>query len=1382
MTLIDDDNLPLPMYQSVQPEANVEYSISERFRALWNDADPIGQLAISDMAQRAIERPAPIQDFNPFDGTHELREGYYENYIDAQNPYDIDFINRKIDRELANKEVAATAPLWQNLAVGVVDPLNALPFNVFRKAGIAAKSIGRTAGEVAVTGAGIAGTREAFLQATQETRTAEESAINIVASGLIAGALGGAGATIQGRAEFDMPRLQRETADYIRVTEGGSISAAKLDDAEIANIELNVRERLTKQGLVGEELERAVIADVAEERLALEGLADAFGLEKRLSFQDPVMRMLASPVRQVRETVSRLAEITSYQKKNIEGFRSNIPVENIVKKWDANVAQFSKRLNDLFLESKGIKPSTFNLIKTFAKEKIVSNLPEGSLTKEQFNIEVAKAARRNDKHENPFVAKAASELRKTVIEPLAKEAQRVGLLPEDLDVKTAESYLMRRYNHNEIVRNPQEFDSRSKQWLIEKRDAAIARVQEKEILLDKLKNMTKEDKLNLRRTESATKKLIPLAQKKVLLVEQEMNILQKQVQHYESMLKNINDRIEKFKSDELDANEKQYWKTLLNDLRRGKSKEKVVQGGETKTLLEFIASKGGIEDRGGDLKAMGADKWHTQKPFRSKLISDSQYKGQNNFLPVDTSFSTSNTADDITLAAWEAGYFQGFSERPEINDLFSAIDNELRGEPVYSMYRDVNLEVQQYNEYLSYLSDFLPKNARDMSIEDLKDFMAKMSADAEGIEPPKYIRSTPATRARYKELQYNQKRIIDRLEKANNAYNRNTAKYMKAASELIEKREIKGVKIEEINLMRTQLKELTKDVEKLANDLADDRYRASFLDEDFDQVAQELRERILGSPFGRLDYSYKTGENMRMSKRNPMIGVTGSLKARVWDIPDERIEDFLVNDVEALSASYVRKMGAQIALYDEFGSISLEPQVREINNAFEQLKNANADKSARLEAKRLQALEDLQALRDRLLGTYQMDDYSSSLARNVRIMKQLNYMRLLGGMTVSAIPDLGRPVMVHGVNRVFGNGLKSLINNKRAFVDAAKEIQDAGTALDVVLNTAAINRADLDEPLEIGSKFEQFVNKRSNEFSALTLMNSWNSATKQFVGVVAQSRIIKDIPKLLDGTLPKNDVAWLAANFIDKTNAKKILEQFEKHGEISGDVYIPNAREWDVEVRELFRSAIRKTVDSTIVTQGIDKPLWVDKGLLRLIAQFRGYGLASTQRVLLSGLQMRDMKTLNGIALMVGLGAMVYAIKEAQSGREISDDPVKWIIEGVDRSGITGWFMDANNITEKFTRGRIGVSALTNDPLMSRYASRGVIGALLGPSVGLVEDLATFTGGLGAGEINQSTIDAARRLIPYQNHFLFRELFDEADNNISAILGVKKINDISKNR
>jgi hypothetical protein len=56
----------------------------------------------------------------------------------------------------------------------------------------------------------------------------------------------------------------------------------------------------------------------------------------------------------------------------------------------------------------------------------------------------------------------------------------------------------------------------------------------------------------------------------------------------------------------------------INAMRKGKPAE--TQGG--KSLLQFIADRGGINDSGGDLKAMGADAWHREQPGRKKLIRD----------------------------------------------------------------------------------------------------------------------------------------------------------------------------------------------------------------------------------------------------------------------------------------------------------------------------------------------------------------------------------------------------------------------------------------------------------------------------------------------------------------------------------------------------------------------------------------------------------------------------------------------------------------------------------------------------------------------------------------------------------------------------------------
>jgi len=160
--------------------------------------------------------------------------------------------------------------------------------------------------------------------------------------------------------------------------------------------------------------------------------------------------------------------------------------------------------------------------------------------------------------------------------------------------------------------------------------------------------------------------------------------------------------------------------------------------------------------------------------------------------------------------------------------------------------------------------------------------------------------------------------------------------------------------------------------------------------------------------------------------------------------------------------------------------------------------------------------------------------------------------------------------------------------------------------------------------------------------------------------------------------------------------------------------------------------------------------------------QFRSFAFSASQRVLLSGLQQRDMAALNGLAVMLGLGGLVYYLKTSLAGIETSDDPGVWVSEAIDRSGMTGWIYDLNGIVEKGTRGTVGVSALTGGPTLSRYALRNAVGAVFGPTFGLGEDFFRVTGAAATGDVKRSDIRSLRRLLPFQNVFYIRALLDAA--------------------
>lgn len=537
-------------------------------------------------------------------------------------------------------------------------------------------------------------------------------------------------------------------------------------------------------------------------------------------------------------------------------------------------------------------------------------------------------------------------------------------------------------------------------------------------------------------------------------------------------------------------------------------------------------------------------------------------------------------------------------------------------------------------------------------------------------------------------------------------------------------------------------------------------------------VAEQIADRLLGIAGGRTAYDAGyTAAPRRADMRS------GPLKSRTFVIPDEQVERFLDSDIEQVARSYVRSMAPDVELAQRFGSVDLVNQLDSVRQAYHPMLQAAPDPAARakLEARRADDLRDLEAMRDRLRGTYAApSDPDSWIVRGSRLVRNLNFLRMMGGMTLSAIPDLGRTVMTEGLARTIGDGLVPLIASWRKFRLAADEVKLAGTAWDMVLDTRALSIADIGDDFGRHSKLERGVKALTDRYGVVSLMAPWNSALKQFAGTVVQARILETAEAWATGAAKAGDVERLAQSGIGEGLAKEIAAQFARHGRTENGMRIANTLAWtNREAVDAFRNAVLKDTDRIIVTPGAgDRPLWMSTELGKMIGQFRSFAFASAQRVALAGLQQRDAAVLNGLALSVGLGAGTYALTGKIAGRDLSDDPRVWISEGIDRSGVTGWLYDANHIVEKATRGTIGVHALVGGPQMSRYASRNTLGAVFGPTVGTVTDLAQATGAAATREFSAADTKAIRRLLPWQNLFYLRGLLDQAEAGINGSLGI----------
>lgn len=133
------------------------------------------------------------------------------------------------------------------------------------------------------------------------------------------------------------------------------------------------------------------------------------------------------------------------------------------------------------------------------------------------------------------------------------------------------------------------------------------------------------------------------------------------------------------------------------------------------------------------------------------------------------------------------------------------------------------------------------------------------------------------------------------------------------------------------------------------------------------------------------------------------------------------------------------------------------------------------------------------------------------------------------------------------------------------------------------------------------------------------------------------------------------------------------------------------------------------------------------------------------------------------------MGMFSYDIKMRIAGRETSDDPGVWVLEGIDRSGVTGVVMELNNTLEKISSNSLGARAVLGiNEQSARFYSRSVAEGLLGPTFGsgLTSAISVSNALTSTDELTDSDIRTIRRLLPMQNLFYLRKGFDELEKAI----------------
>ncbi|EPE1461354.1 hypothetical protein ACSGR4_000922 [Morganella morganii] len=532
--------------------------------------------------------------------------------------------------------------------------------------------------------------------------------------------------------------------------------------------------------------------------------------------------------------------------------------------------------------------------------------------------------------------------------------------------------------------------------------------------------------------------------------------------------------------------------------------------------------------------------------------------------------------------------------------------------------------------------------------------------------------------------------------------------------------------------------------------------------EELEAAADDIINKIIGAPAGIVP-----GELIP----DGLTKHAGFTKARTLNIPDERIKDFLESDVNYVMENYIRQVAPEIELTKRFGRVDMDGQIKAITEDYNRLisEAATPKERAKLEKRRDADLRDIRAMRDRLLGTYGAPkDPSSFFVRAGRVARHVNFLRLLGGMTISSLPDMARPIMQHGLRSAL-KPLGKMMTDISKMRIAKADLREMGIGLEYALSSRSKVIADLNDPYSRRSFLERGLEWSSQKFGNFTLMNQYTDTMKMWSGLITQSKVLNAANAVASGKkLSKKEITKLAHIGIDESMLHRIADQYSRHGEDLDGLLTGHSHLWDDRVvREAFQSAILKDVRTTVITPGIgDTPLMMSSELGKIVMQFKTFFFATHNRALVSGIQSGDASFYYGALLQVGLGSLVYVLKSMMAGREINTDPANLVKEGLDWSGMMGWLGEPNNVLENLSGGTYGMSAMFGGPPASRYQSRNGIGALLGPTFDLGGDIKNITAGVLNGEFDDREVRSVRKLLPFQNLFYLAPLLNQVEEQL----------------
>lgn len=573
------------------------------------------------------------------------------------------------------------------------------------------------------------------------------------------------------------------------------------------------------------------------------------------------------------------------------------------------------------------------------------------------------------------------------------------------------------------------------------------------------------------------------------------------------------------------------------------------------------------------------------------------------------------------------------------------------------------------------------------------------------------------------------------------------------------------------NMMARNLrKQSTKDIRKLADDLADEAENLSgskrraiatrlakkeaLDDSDFLEIADELTDTLTGLGDESIQLQAASG-----------LAVTGK-KARFTKermlrfLPYEDIKPYINRNAMDGASAYAYQSSLISRYQDGLNNIgvdNLEELLQIIKDEHKIRLNAATTAKGRAKIqKQLEAdLEHATVASQILLGTW-TKSLGKKFDTGLELLKQYQVMRLMGGVTLASIPDLGMFPFRFGGAETMINGIRPMLKSLKNSKAAKDDLQDFVIANQ--LSGADILRAQMSGEFRAGrplSKTEKVSEGFSRGFSKVNLMAYWNQHVNRMAAHMSAAKIIRLLRTDKAGkALKQDEIELLATAGIDMRLRDRILSQpFE---EVDGSI-ISHHKHWkDAEAKQNFAQAIRQLSNNAPLQPGKGDlpPIFTQNKLAQALVQFKSFVAAVSNRIVVPAIERADQNVLMGAVVMMALANISgYTRTELVNGQKYDTGLTNLLVQGGQRSGLVPLLADG-----VFTAA--GAMGIGPGGKGARFGDRSVTGFIGGPSLHLPQDLLSMIARTSQKGLDATAIRQMTSFLPYQNVFYLRMLLE----------------------